>query len=194
MIIGLVVMITMLKRYREFSSSICIATHVRSWQLALKHASLMMFLLGVLMLSVGLSNFSSAGWLDEKLDEAEAWLDDIPGVQAEFGTSGNNNNGGGSSSSNARSSRTVDIDLTYIEDAVCKLYMLIEGSFGALIMTIAGIGAIASAAFGNYKGSVSMIIVSCGAFTLRSLVSLFFGTIEDCGNHAGAATRTVSNI
>lgn len=172
------------RKYKGFFGSICIMTYVSSVQYAFKHASLMMFLLGLTMLSVGLNDFSNAEFdLGETLDDAESWVEDHTGgaVSLDFGS--------GSDGTSSSGSRDITVDLTYIEQAVCKLYMLIEGSFGALIMTISGIGAIASAAFGNYKGSISMIIVSCGAFTLRSLVSVFFGTIEDCGPSSSRLVR-----
>ena len=62
-----------------------------------------------------------------------------------------------------------------IRVAVGNLFAFIEGAFGALIMVIAGLGAIVSAAMGAYRAAVSMIVVAVGAFILRALVSLFFG-------------------
>ncbi len=69
-------------------------------------------------------------------------------------------------------------DYKPIRGSVELLFNLIEGSFGALIMVISGIGAIIAAAFGAYRAAVSLIIVAVGAFVLRSLVSLFFGTFD----------------
>jgi hypothetical protein len=43
-------------------------------------------------------------------------------------------------------------------------------------MVVAGLGAIISAAFGAYRAAVGMLVVAVGAFILRALVSLFFGT------------------
>ena len=68
-----------------------------------------------------------------------------------------------------------DFNPIAIEVAVGNLFALIEGAFGALIMVVAGIGAIISAAMGAYRAAVSMIVVAVGAFILRALVSLFFG-------------------
>lgn len=62
-----------------------------------------------------------------------------------------------------------------IRGAVGNLFMLIEGAFGALIMVVAGLGAIVAAAMGAYRAAVGMLVVAVGAFILRSLVSLFFG-------------------
>jgi hypothetical protein len=67
----------------------------------------------------------------------------------------------------------------WIRQAVIRLFMLIEGAFGALIMVVAGLGAIVAAAMGAYRAAVGMLVVAVGAFILRSLVSLFFGQFED---------------
>lgn len=63
-----------------------------------------------------------------------------------------------------------------VRNAVGNLLMLIEGAFGALIMVVAGLGAIVAAAMGAYRAAVGMLVVAVGAFILRALVSLFFGT------------------
>ena len=63
--------------------------------------------------------------------------------------------------------------------AVCQNFKLIEGPYGALLMTVAGIGAIVSSAIGKYQAAYQMITVGVGAFILRSLVSLWFGTNYD---------------
>jgi hypothetical protein len=62
-----------------------------------------------------------------------------------------------------------------IRNAVGNLFMLIEGAFGALIMVVAGLGAIVASAMGAYRAAVGMLVVAVGAFILRALVSLFFG-------------------
>jgi hypothetical protein len=58
------------------------------------------------------------------------------------------------------------------------LFGYIEGSFGALIMVAAGIGAIVSAAFGQYRAALGLLVVAVGAFILRSLVKTFFPTVQ----------------
>jgi len=45
---------------------------------------------------------------------------------------------------------------------------------GALVMAAAGIGAIFSAAFGQYKAAMGLMIIAVGAFILRSFMSTFF--------------------
>lgn len=63
-----------------------------------------------------------------------------------------------------------------VRNAVGNLFKLVEGAFGALIMVVAGLGAIVAAAMGAYRAAVGMLVVAVGAFILRALVSLFFGT------------------
>ena len=70
---------------------------------------------------------------------------------------------------------TIDIDETRIVGIVGAILEFIEGSFGALIMVVAGIGAIVSAAFGQYRAALGLLAVAIGAFVLRSLVRTFFG-------------------
>lgn len=68
-----------------------------------------------------------------------------------------------------------------IRAAVGLLYLLVEGPFGALLATVAGLGAVVASAFGAYKAAVALLVCSVAAFILRSLISLFFGTNYDPG-------------
>ncbi len=70
----------------------------------------------------------------------------------------------------------ANFDDTLIKNSVGMLFRLIEGAFGALVMVVAGIGAIVASAMGAYRAAVGMLVVAVGAFILRALVSLFFGT------------------
>ncbi|MEN9847140.1 MAG: hypothetical protein RIS36_2287 [Pseudomonadota bacterium] len=75
----------------------------------------------------------------------------------------------------------IDGTTTYNDDrinnAVNAIMTYLEGSFGALIMAASGIGAIMSAAFGQYKAALSLMVVAVGSFILRSLISTFFNDI-----------------
>lgn len=62
-----------------------------------------------------------------------------------------------------RLSQSINAILTYI-----------EGTFGAMVMVAAGIGAILSSAFGQYRAALGLLVVAVGAFILRSLVGTFF--------------------
>lgn len=61
-----------------------------------------------------------------------------------------------------------------VGESINRIIAYLEGSFGALIMVSAGILAIISAAFGNYRASIGLLIVAIGPFILRSLVGTFF--------------------
>ncbi len=61
-----------------------------------------------------------------------------------------------------------------IANSVNVILEYLEGSLGALIMATAGILAICSAAFGQYKAALSLMVVAVGSFILRSLMSTFF--------------------
>jgi hypothetical protein len=67
-------------------------------------------------------------------------------------------------------------DDTLMRNGTGNLFMLIEGAFGALIMVAAGLGAIVAAVLGAYRMAFALLFIAVGAFILRSLVSLFFGT------------------
>ena len=78
----------------------------------------------------------------------------------------------------------VDFDDSVLEFSWCQLYRLMEGSFGGLIATVAGIGAVISSAFGAYRAFISFLVVSIATFILRALVSLWFG-MPECENGGG---------
>ena len=63
---------------------------------------------------------------------------------------------------------------TRIAMALNRLLTFLEGSFGALVMVGAGIGAILSSAFGQYRAALGCLIVAVGAFILRSMMGTFF--------------------
>ena len=64
-----------------------------------------------------------------------------------------------------------------IANAVNAIMTYLEGSFGALIMAASGVGAIMSAAFGQYKAALSLMVVAVGSFILRSLIGTFFNDV-----------------
>jgi hypothetical protein len=73
----------------------------------------------------------------------------------------------------------ANYDDELVRAGVGNLFRLIEGAFGALIMVVAGLGAIIAAAMGAYRAALGMLVVALGAFILRALVSLFFGQQYD---------------
>jgi hypothetical protein len=65
---------------------------------------------------------------------------------------------------------------------VCAIYAFLEGAYGALLTTTAGIGAIILAVFGKYTGAYNIMVVAIFCFIMRSLISLFFGGYN-CGDN-----------
>jgi len=63
-----------------------------------------------------------------------------------------------------------------IAESVATILTMLEGSFGALVMVTAGIAAILSSAFGNYRAALGCLVVAVGSFILRSLMKTFFNT------------------
>ncbi len=61
-----------------------------------------------------------------------------------------------------------------IHNVTQRMFELLEGNLGALIMVSAGLLAVVSAAFGAYRAAVGLLAVAVGAFVLRSLVTIFF--------------------
>ena len=61
-----------------------------------------------------------------------------------------------------------------VAEVTNRIFTYTEGTFGALLMVAAGIGAIFSAAVGQYKAALGLLVVAVGAFVLRSLVGTFF--------------------
>ena len=64
-------------------------------------------------------------------------------------------------------------------EAFADLLDYLEGSFGALVMVIAGIFAIVSAAFGQYRAALGCLVIGVGSFILRSFISTFFNIDVD---------------
>jgi type IV secretory pathway VirB2 component (pilin) len=63
-----------------------------------------------------------------------------------------------------------------VAESVATIMTMIEGSFGALVMVTAGIAAILSSAFGQYRAALGCLVVAVGSFILRSLMKTFFNT------------------
>ncbi len=60
-------------------------------------------------------------------------------------------------------------------DGQSNFYKLLSGSFGSLIMVVAGLGAMVSAAMGAYKAAVAMLVVAISAFCIRATVNASLG-------------------
>ena len=73
------------------------------------------------------------------------------------------------------------VDGTAFRNATCVVFRYLEGSFGALVMVASGVGAILSAAFGQYRAALGLMVVAIGSFIIRSLTATFFGTTNANG-------------
>lgn len=69
-----------------------------------------------------------------------------------------------------------DVDTGRLDNVITLVLQLIEGRFGILVMLCAGIGAIISSAFGQYRAALSLLVVALGAFILRTIIAIFFNT------------------
>jgi hypothetical protein len=72
----------------------------------------------------------------------------------------------------------IIVDDSRLIEVLRAILAYLEGSFGALIMVGAGVFAILSAAFGQYRAALGLLIVAIGSFTLRSFISTFFNIQE----------------
>jgi len=63
-----------------------------------------------------------------------------------------------------------------LDESLMVIFGYLEGSFGAIVMVSAGLGAILSSAFGQYRAGLGLLVVAVGAFILRSLTTAFFNT------------------
>ena len=77
-----------------------------------------------------------------------------------------------------------------IREVFCDILGLVEGQFGALLASAAGVTAIAYAAFGQRGHASSAIITAVGAASIAAGISLYFGDFGCSGGEQVA--RTVS--
>ncbi len=77
-----------------------------------------------------------------------------------------------------------------LRNAIAVIFQYLEGALGALIMIACGLGAIVSAAIGQYRAALGLMVVAVGAFILRNLTATFFPAAFDApgvsGVHADA--------
>jgi hypothetical protein len=75
-------------------------------------------------------------------------------------------------------------------EACSRFLSLIEGQFGALITVGAGLGAVVASALGGFKSAWTLVVVSVGAFILRSYITLFF---QECNAGTGGPAAGSGN-
>jgi type IV secretory pathway VirB2 component (pilin) len=81
-----------------------------------------------------------------------------------------------------------------IQKQLCNILKLLEGAFGALVMVVAGLAAVVTAAMGAYKMAMSCVVIACGSHLVQAFMILFFddqkcgstgGDIKDAGDNPG---------
>jgi hypothetical protein len=167
---GFVKLKKLAKKAVDFGTDVSTSTKIKLDCLIANHSQIILCCFGVLILSLGM----------ESVSHAQSIIDDIIG--------------GISGSGSITNTRTTPFDDSQIRLAVCQLFKLIEGSFGGLIMTVAGIGAIVASAFGGYKAAISLRVTGISAFILRSFVSLFFGSPCCDGLQIGAQANILGIV
>lgn len=83
--------------------------------------------------------------------------------------------------------------LASVEFAIKEICKYMEGSLGGLLMTAAGVGGIASAAFGNMKAMYSCLVTAIGAYGTSAVLSLHFADAAKQCNGGGAKTARVKS-
>lgn len=79
-----------------------------------------------------------------------------------------------------------------VEFAIQELCKYMIGDLGGLLTAVAGFGAIVAAAFGAYRAFYSAIITAVGAYTISSILSIFFPQAAGTCNGAAQANRTAN--
>jgi len=68
----------------------------------------------------------------------------------------------------------VPVDTSAIDEAICWLMHFQQGSYGALLMAVSGIGAIVTAAMGNYRTAMNCLVVGVGSWLIQPVAILMF--------------------
>lgn len=79
-----------------------------------------------------------------------------------------------------------------VEFAIKELCKYMIGDLGGLLTAVAGFGAIVAAAFGAYRAFYSAIITAIGAFTISSIMSIYFEGAASTCDGAAKASRTAT--
>ncbi len=76
--------------------------------------------------------------------------------------------------------------LASVDFAIEEICAHMQGNLGGLLMAAAGVGGIASAAFGNMKAMYSCLVTAIGAFGISAVLSLHFpDAANKCSGGAG---------
>ena len=83
--------------------------------------------------------------------------------------------------------------LASVDFAIEEICSHMMGNLGGLLMAAAGVGGIASAAFGNMKAMYSCLVTAIGGFGVNSVVSLHFEAAAAKCNGGSSQARVVTN-
>ena len=136
-------MVKIVNKFDQFST----AVYCRSWNLLYDYSNVLLFVLGIMIITLGVFNLDAVAELDN--------------------TGGNSKAG------------------EIIKEQLCKILGLLQGAFGALILVVAGLAAVVTAAMGAYKLAMSCVVIACGAWVIEAFMMLFFPNIS-CDENAKA--------
>lgn len=86
--------------------------------------------------------------------------------------------------------------LASVDFAIKEICGHMMGNLGGLLMAAAGVGSIASAAFGNMKAMYSCLVTAMGAFGVSTVLSLHFQAAYTLckGEESGGTTKVAENV
>ncbi len=68
----------------------------------------------------------------------------------------------------------VVVDTSAIDEAICWLVFFQQGSYGALLMAVSGMGAVVGAALGQYRTAINCLVVAIGTWLIQPIAQLMF--------------------
>ena len=66
------------------------------------------------------------------------------------------------------------VDTRAIDEAICWLMYFQNGSYGALLLAVSGIGAVVGAAMGSYRAAMNCLVVGVGSWLIQPVAELMF--------------------
>lgn len=67
-----------------------------------------------------------------------------------------------------------------VDQLSCWLLYFQEGSYGALLLVVTGVGAVVSCALGGYRTAINCLIVALSSWMIRPVAELMFDYTLDC--------------
>ncbi len=66
------------------------------------------------------------------------------------------------------------VDTSAIDEAICWLMYFQNGSYGALLLAVSGVGAVVGAAMGSYRAAMNCLVVGVGSWLIQPVADLMF--------------------